>query len=204
MHDQIARMLELQDNMNLKVNDKWRLQNFEWYRAIWIESAELMDHFGWKWWKKQIPDMAQVRLEIIDIWHFGLSILLQEGRTTEEVTAAVSRAFANTVTEMSLPESTERFAQKTLESKGFDLNGFCRLMTAAEMTFNDLYCGYIGKNVLNFFRQNHGYKTGDYKKLWQGREDNEHLVEIIARLDHQSSTFQDDLYKALESRYETA
>ena len=52
MKQQIATMLELQDSMNAKVNKEWREQNFEWYRAIWIECAELLDHHGWKWWKK--------------------------------------------------------------------------------------------------------------------------------------------------------
>ena len=60
MHQQIKTMLDLQDSMNTKVNSDWRAQNFEWYRAIWIECAELLDHYGWKWWKKQQPDIDQI------------------------------------------------------------------------------------------------------------------------------------------------
>ena len=37
-------MLELQDSMNSKVSADWRAQGFEWYRAIWVECAELLDH----------------------------------------------------------------------------------------------------------------------------------------------------------------
>jgi len=77
MKQQIALMLTLQDEMNTKVNSDWREQGFEWYRAIWVECAEMLDHYGWKWWKAQAPDMPQVELELIDIWHFGLSDLLQ-------------------------------------------------------------------------------------------------------------------------------
>lgn len=201
MQKQIALMLELQNNMNTKVHPEWRAQNFEWFRAIWIESAELMDHYGWKWWKKQRPEVAQVQLEIIDIWHFGLSMMLQDGLSVEAISAAVGQVFSTTEKADDLLSSTEAFAQKILANEGFDLAGFYCMLTAAKMSFDDLYCGYVGKNVLNFFRQDHGYKEGTYKKLWQGREDNEHLVEVVSMLDSTSETFKDDLYDALEVRY---
>jgi dimeric dUTPase (all-alpha-NTP-PPase superfamily) len=74
VQNQLKVMLELQNAMNTRVHNEWRDQGFEWYRAIWIESAELMDHYGWKWWKHQKPDVEQVKLELIDIWHFGLTL----------------------------------------------------------------------------------------------------------------------------------
>jgi len=36
----------------------------------------------------------------------------------------------------------------------------------------------VCKNVLNTFRQNHGYKEGRYNKMWAGKEDNLHLYEV--------------------------
>ena len=58
----------------------WMSRGREWYRAIWIECAELMEHYGgWKWWKHSRPDFAQVVLEIVDIWHFGLSLRIDDG-----------------------------------------------------------------------------------------------------------------------------
>ena len=71
-----------------------------------------------------------------------------------------------------------------------------------EMTFEDLYSGYVGKNVLNFFRQDHGYQDGTYKKIWDGREDNEHLVELVAELDVTDAQFSAKLYQSLKTRYE--
>ena len=41
MEKQLCEMLALQDQMNAKVNSEWRAQNFEWYRAIWTECAEI-------------------------------------------------------------------------------------------------------------------------------------------------------------------
>lgn len=34
---------------------------------FWTECAELMDHIGWKWWKKQEIDIEQAQIELIDI-----------------------------------------------------------------------------------------------------------------------------------------
>jgi len=79
---------------------------------------------------------------------------------------------------------------------------FWDLLHAAGMDFDDLYRQYVGKNVLNFFRQDHGYKEGSYIKLWQGREDNEHLVEILAELNSDTSNFGDQVYQSLLQRYQ--
>ncbi len=71
------------------------------------------------------------------------------------------------------------------------------------MSWEDLFVQYICKNVLNFFRQDNGYKQGTYVKQWGGKEDNEHLVEIMAELDASDDKFQDNLYQALNDRYQS-
>ena len=201
MQQQIKTMLDLQDSMNTKVNSEWRAQNFEWYRAIWIECAELLDHYGWKWWKKQRPDIDQIALELVDIWHFGLSILLLRGYTLEELAEQVVNEFASATHSGDFPSDLESFTANTLINKDFDINGFAGLMQGINMDFDQLYVGYVGKNVLNFFRQDHGYQDGTYHKQWGGKEDNEHLVEIVAKLDTTSSTFKDDLYQEMQTIY---
>jgi hypothetical protein len=60
---------------------------------------------------------------------------------------------------------------------------FHTLMRACDLSADALYRHYVGKNVLNFFRQDHGYQDGTYVKEWQGREDNEHLSELLESLD---------------------
>ena len=74
-------------------------------------------------------------------------------------------------------------------------------MSDIEMTFESLYISYVGKNVLNFFRQDHGYQDGTYKKIWGDKEDNEVLVEIIERLDSTSASFRNDLYRQMQDEY---
>ena len=199
---QIKIMLELQDSMNTKVNANWQTQGYEWYRAIWVECAELLDHYGWKWWKKQSPDTEQVALELIDIWHFGLSILLQSGTKPELIVAQIQSQLVIATDEQDFRLDLEKFVAATLNDHQFHIGLFGRLMAGIDMSFDQLHRGYVGKNVLNFFRQDHGYKDGSYRKHWHdGREDNEHLVEVVLSLDATKLEFKDELYVALKDRY---
>ncbi len=201
MKEQILTMLALQDSMNQRVHPQWRSQGNAWYRAIWVECAELLDHYGWKWWKKQEPDTEQVALELIDIWHFGLSHMLESGKSLDLLSAEIERDIAATAGSGDFRADVEGFAARVLCDKDFDVAGFARLMDGVNMSFEQLYSGYVGKNVLNFFRQDHGYKDGTYRKTWSGKEDNEHLVEVLMDLDLTSSRFKEDLYEALKLRY---
>jgi len=201
MQTQILTMLTLQNSMNNKVHPQWREQGYEWHRAIWVECAELMDHYGWKWWKKQQPDAEQVRLELIDIFHFGLSSLLARNLPDEQLVNALEAALRVQYAKQDFRTVLEDFVQATLNQRAFDLAVFVQLMAAADLDFEALYCGYVGKNVLNFFRQDHGYKEGSYTKNWAGREDNEHLADLMASLDVSSKHFKDDLYAGLSQRY---
>ena len=86
-------------------------------------------------------------------------------------------------------------------ARRIELAVFAAIMVDCEMDWTELYCQYVGKNVLNFFRQDHGYKEGNYQKIWQGREDNEYLVEIMAELDPGEATFKDSVYSELTRYY---
>ena len=202
MRQALETMLSMQHRMNTRVHEDWINQHFEWYRAIWIECGELMDHYGYKWWKKQDPDMAQVRLEVVDIWHFGLSALFSSDTDIAELAKQVA-ADLDVPTEgiQDVREATEALALASLQARGFSVPQFSVLMQACNLSFEDLYRHYVGKNVLNFFRQDHGYKEGSYQKLWEGREDNEHLAELMERLDTESDDFPSDVYNALKAKY---
>ena len=195
-------MLEMQDSMNSRVDRDWIDRRREWYRAIWIECAELMDHYGgWKWWKNSPKDVEQAMLEIVDIWHFGLSIRISTDRDH-------SRAAAGIVDEWLAPEVSRGFLQDVERLAGFALNQkdfmvaiVPSLLDDLGRGFDDLYRAYVGKNVLNFFRQDHGYRDGSYVKTWDDREDNEHLVEILSALDADDAAFQTQVYAGLKQRY---
>ena len=142
----------MQAEHNDEVHPDWRNQGFEYYRAVWVECAELLDHFGWKWWKQQVVDIEQVKLEIVDIWHFGLSDLIRDDLVGAELAREmVMRADKNG--DGDFRHTVEALASHALAHPKFDV-----------ATFVD---------VLNRFRQAHGYKEGRYEKVWHGREDNE-------------------------------
>jgi dUTPase len=203
-----AAMIGLQEEMNLKVNQSWRTAGYPWHRAIWTECAEMLDHVGWKWWKdlSAQPDVEQIRLEVIDIWHFGMSDLMGHETDNQRLAARLADAYetaALRVERKPLHDLIEAVAQHTLTQRAFDPKPFFALVQGVELNVDSLYRRYVGKNVLNFFRQDNGYKAGTYRKTWSGREDNEHLSEIVALLDADAATFRDDVYRALAGRYRT-
>ncbi|NRB41298.1 MAG: dUTP diphosphatase [Pseudomonadales bacterium] len=201
MQQQLVVMLDLQDKMNKKVHPDWIQQDFAWFRAIWIECGELVDHYGYKWWKKQTPDMGQVQLEVVDIWHFGLSMLI-DGRDTAVIAAEIADALQATgESAQGVIEATESLAESLLATRKFDVVKFSGLLNATEMSFDELFKQYVGKNVLNFFRQDHGYKDGSYIKIWNGQEDNECLSEILNAAENVSDDFAEQVYQQLDKIY---
>lgn len=206
MKQRLLNMLQLQDQLNRHINPNWLQANNEWYRAIWLESAELMEHYGWKWWKAQEHDIEQIRLELIDIWHFGLSaeLVVQQGNHDLAAENMLQQLQGVVATENDFRNNVDALALYALKEKALNMPAFLSLMEDAGSNFDDLYRIYVGKNVLNRFRQDHGYKDGSYIKIWQNREDNEHLAEISAKLDADSADFEQQIYDELERRYSNA
>jgi dimeric dUTPase (all-alpha-NTP-PPase superfamily) len=201
LREKIKEMLDLQNKINEKVHPNWREQNFEWYRAIWVECAELLDHYGWKWWKKQNPNQAQIELELVDIWHFGLSILLSK-YDIEKSISLISEVMTDQRGSGKFRENLEDFTSNTLQTRSFDLKRFNQVMNDVGLTFEKLYVGYISKNVLNSFRQDKGYQAGTYIKDWGGIEDNEYLIRLASKIDPKSENFSSELYTLMEKEYE--
>jgi dimeric dUTPase (all-alpha-NTP-PPase superfamily) len=205
MKQKIINMLELQDAINSKVNTDWRNAGFEWYRAIWVESAEMLEHYGWKWWKKQQADVMQVKLEIVDIVHFGLSIRLvqgfEQGMRVDRIAEMVAKDFEHPKAGDDIKTSIELLARESLLDQGAHFSIMAGIMDQLAMSFDELYEIYIGKNILNTFRQDNGYQDGSYRKIWNGREDNEHLADVLARLDCNNASFKNEIYQALSEIY---
>lgn len=200
--EMLRTMAEMQEAHNRQVHPDWRENEYEYYRAIWVECAELLDHYGWKWWKKQNPDMAQVKLEIVDIWHFGLSDLLRAQALSDDCAQLLaSLDLAADPDAAVFRTSVETLAQVSLTERAFAIEPFAAVMASLPLSFTELFELYVGKNVLNNFRQNHGYKTGEYLKVWSGREDNEHLMELLGALECLPENVPTELYAALEARY---
>ena len=199
----LTTMVRLQREHNERVHAKWHEQDYPFCRAIWIECAELLDHYGWKWWKHQQADKDQSMLEVVDIWHFGLSeLMVKHGdNVIARVKGSLHSSVQSGTPEIPFREATEVVAMNAL-NRQFKIQPFIQMMQALPMSFNELFAIYLGKNALNLFRQANGYKDGSYRKTWQGREDNEHLVEISRQLDVASPDYMTELSIKLAERYQ--
>lgn len=216
---QIRMMLQMQSEMNAKINDQWILAGYPFLRAVVVEGGEMMDHVGYKWWKHQSPNLPQVQLEMVDVFHFLLSsVLIDFGgdiemscEWLEKRLAAIDGPEANKVwllekefnlEDMNLLEKIELLIGFSVFRK-ISIPLFGSILMDCEMDWTELHRQYIAKNVLNFFRNDHGYqRPGEYRKHWHdGREDNEHLVEVMAEVDEAADDLRDRLYRALETRY---
>jgi len=207
----VERMLEKQDELNIQTNGSdWKKNSkLKWYRAIWVESAELINYTNWEWWKLCPESIRDAQMELIDIWHFFLSDLLTN-------TNIISPTTITTIFDLQAPQfddhdfyleairlETENLVKSCLSYRPIEsLYTFVTLCKLLDLNLEKLYKLYIGKNVLNKFRQNNGYKQKTYKKIWDGKEDNVYLMNEIDRLEI-DNTFESQVYNILENKYKT-
>jgi dimeric dUTPase (all-alpha-NTP-PPase superfamily) len=94
MSDKMDEMFDMQKKLNKRIGvdtdsmtaeekQKWVLN---YCRAMGQEIAELVDSVPWKWWAKyQNFDEQNIKVEIIDIFHFLISAAQVMGLTAEDV-----------------------------------------------------------------------------------------------------------------------
>lgn len=209
---QAATMLKLQGDLNGMINPDWINGGARFLRAAFVESAEALEHYGWKWWKKQTIDLPQVQMELVDILHFYLSHTLAQANG--DVKVAADALLADLVGAASITLDGTRYALASLNVPelleligGLAVCGRASFkllehsMTACGMGWHDAYTQYVSKNVLNIFRQRHGYKEGTYIKIWNGEEDNVVLSRLLSRRDIARADFADNLRCDLEAAY---
>lgn len=224
--DYLKVMFELQQSLNDDTNGKGWENGYtknnniiNWRRCIYMECSELVDSFNWKHWKdlNKPIDWENVRVEVVDIWHFMMSLLLERfahnklGDIDTIVDLIINvqgfKEFCtdayvtNQVDSLEIINNIELLIHKstTKSYKEFDpmLIEYFSLALKCGINLSTLYKYYIAKNVLNRFRQNNGYKEGTYKKVWNGKEDNSVMVEVLNESDLDVKT----IYKKLETIY---
>ena len=222
--NKILQMLKLQQQLNDATNgegwEKGTTKNgklIDWKRCSYLECAELIESYPWKHWKNidAQPDYENIKIEAVDIWHFIMSQALSDYKV--KVLGSIEELAENIV---NLPNfETFRADVKATEKNYYGQIEvveelmrilFCKASTEALMTaffevamqsglnLDSLYKLYIGKNILNQFRQDHGYKEGSYIKLWNDKEDNVTMQRI---LDENMEITPEALYGKLEEAY---
>jgi len=219
--DKILQMLLLQQQLNDATNgegwEKGTTKNgklIDWKRCTYLECAELIESYPWKHWKNidAKPDYANIKIEAVDIWHFIMSQALEDYKMLNhgniEDLATNINALPNfqtfftdiTTTTKNYYEQDEvvENLMKTLfceESTEKLIGAFIDVAVQSGLNLDTLYKLYIGKNILNQFRQDHGYKEGSYIKIWNGEEDNVTMQRV---LEENEDVTTEELYNALE------
>ncbi len=223
--DKILQMLELQQELNDTTNglgwENGLTKNgkvIDWKRCTYLECAELIESYPWKHWKDidAKPDYANIKIEAVDIWHFIMSQGLEDykrgnlgsidtlARNISDLSnfstfsANLKENFADYYEQISAVEELIRllFCGGSTEKL---MEAFIDVSMQSGLNLDSLYELYIGKNILNRFRQDHGYKDGSYIKIWNGEEDN---VIMQGILDRDKSLTPKSLYETLESAYQ--
>ncbi|MBD3840524.1 MAG: dUTP diphosphatase [Campylobacterales bacterium] len=218
----LEEMFLLQKKLNDNTNGKnWELginkfdKEINWLRCIHMEVAELIDSTPWKHWKNiaSKSDLNNIHIELVDVWHFLMSYILQETNIPKAVSLVNTHCIYEAINledvdyKMIIKESEKlsyiALAIETGNMPAFSgverfIDQFFRCCKIAGLSFNWLQKLYIGKNALNEFRQQNGYKEGTYIKVWNGVEDNEVLIKILKSLD--SSNFA-NVYNELQKIY---
>ncbi|MDQ7044096.1 MAG: dUTP diphosphatase [Sulfurimonas sp.] len=223
--DKILLMFQLQNQLNCATNgDDWTKgvtkngKIINWRRCIYMECAEMIDSFSWKHWKAidAEPNWDNHQIEVIDVWHFIMSLAIENYSDTlrggvDEVAISVSEyksfskidiedeSFAPQNDVMDKVENIIRLSvsQDTLELESL-ISEFFDLVVMSGLNLESLYRLYIGKNILNQFRQDNGYKEGTYIKVWATEEDNV----VMKRIWEENADIKPDaLYKELAKSY---
>lgn len=162
-------IVELQHQFNKQVFEDYLKRGLNWNSAIIAESGELLDSLGYKWWKKQVPDMENVKVEAIDLLHFVISEYIQNIGIDE----TIDRFNQYFTTDEIVKDTPLILLVDMLNYRDWERFEILKAMfEQLKMTNEDVYIAYIVKNCLNKFRQDNGYKDGSYIKDWNGREDN--------------------------------
>ena len=222
--NRLFSMLQLQQQLNDTTNgENWEAgvtkngKPINWRRCIYMECAEMVDCFAWKHWKNidAEPDWDNLQIEVVDVWHFVMSLALEKYKNERLGTIdTLSAQIAQMPNYLVLYEPVESFGDEKLVliqiedvmRDALERNGsltkllfdFFELVRLSKLDIATLYRLYVGKNILNQFRQDNGYKEGSYIKIWNGEEDNA----VMKRIWEQNGELTpDELYEELQARY---
>jgi len=223
--DKILLMIQLQNQLNDATNgENWTQgitkngKTINWNRCIYMECAEMIDSFAWKHWKsiEQKADWNNLQIEVVDVWHFIISLGLENYAKNfkgglEDLAINVSQCenFQNLennsktfASQDKVMAKVEEIIKLSLEKENLELekliNSFFDLVTMSGLNLQSLYRLYVGKNILNQFRQDNGYKDGTYIKVWNGEEDNVVMKKVWE--EHEDIN-PNQLYKELTKAY---
>jgi dimeric dUTPase (all-alpha-NTP-PPase superfamily) len=91
-HDKLDAIFDMQYALDQRIIDERGVEKTteEWVRDLTValedEISEVRACVNWKWWKNPKPvDYEELRGEVIDLWHFLVSLSQKVGLTADDV-----------------------------------------------------------------------------------------------------------------------
>ncbi len=91
----LQAIFDEQKKLNLKINpdlyteindpDKRRERFLQFELALRQESCEAVDSLAWKWWKAGTDDWDNIKVELVDMLHFWVSMCTVSGLEAQDV-----------------------------------------------------------------------------------------------------------------------
>lgn len=185
-----AMFMTQHENNILTKGPEYLSLRLNWIDAIFAEAGELIESTGYKWWKKTDLDVENCKTELVDIWHFLMSMFINRTHNSADAEELIKRMVVSnsnlfgpihqseeTLTRMfeghvitgeEISYQTKKLVKRVLnnEEPQVVILAFIDIMTALNLSFNELYTRYMIKNALNRLRQRNGYTEGTYRKTW--------------------------------------
>lgn len=151
------------------------------FMALVEELGEFVASTGYHDWKKTEVDKRNMIVELVDIVIFAMNVIYYENRSSHGVA------------DLTIEDDVD-LTRSLVGSLGLGL--YANMIATIVHVYPEVMEIITGKQALNILRQEHGYKSGEYSKIWAGLEDNKYLDDVM----RENSTFE-DIYAALEDLY---
>lgn len=144
--------------------------------------------------------MPGLHAQILEILHFGLSMVCQPVEPKQFATAAarIAPLLTNVASgaQQDLRAAIEDLAEATLRDRSggeFPVREFATIMRLTGLDLNRLFVMYAEDSVLTLFRRAHADHPAGYPIVWgdepDATDDRGHLRQIVAALDPDSESF---------------
>jgi len=188
-----SETLELQKKFNNEVAPGWqtdiRNEKYDYWMAVLDETVEVLGSRHWKWWKNSNKmgevDWDNVNVELIDIFHFVISLCLQqELQNTVFLQLVNLEMHKEELNRKRDPEFFKDFWEEFLMAVHMKLlpvivvrlvEYWYRAGGDAESLFRE----YRIKASLNKIRQEFGYGGNTYEKMWLDKDTNEYVEDNV-------------------------
>lgn len=153
------------------------------YLALLGEFGEFIDSLGFADWKEDIRDEENMLVEAMDICIFAMNCnhYLRKPFIRQDAPTWASYSDFQLSVEIVDLISKEKFLE---------------IVALIFFVYPEVKKKIIGKQALNLFRQDNGYKEGTYTKIWNGVEDNVYMLKASQKDDSFEA-----IYEALSYEY---